>query len=117
MNSVAQNPNTPRLSGLPKRLVDSGMLSEADAIDAVLEAGEVNKSFVRHIVDTRDVDSHLIAELAASEFGVPLFDISTLNRDSLPDKIVDADLMSKHHAVPLFQRGNRLFIAVSDPTS
>jgi type IV pilus assembly protein PilB len=30
---------------------------------------------------------------------------------------VEPSLVSKHHALPLFRRGNRLFIAVSDPTN
>ena len=56
-------------------------------------------------------------ELASHEFGVPLFDITTLNNDSIPVALVDAALIKKHHALPLLHRGNRLFIAVSDPTN
>ena len=34
-----------------------------------------------------------------------------------PKGLVDIKLIQKHHTIPLFRRGNRLFIAVSDPTN
>ena len=58
-----------------------------------------------------------MAEVASHEFGVPLFDIEALNQEAMPIGLVEADLVTKHHALPLFRRGNRLFIAVSDPTN
>jgi type IV pilus assembly protein PilB len=35
----------------------------------------------------------------------------------MPEKVVDEKLVRKHNALPLYKRGNRLFIAVSDPTN
>ncbi len=115
--NISVNTLNSKLTGLPRRITEEGILTEEQALEAVREAGELKMSFVRYLVDTLEVDSALLASLASQEFGVPLFDITTLNRESLPDRVVDADLMNKHHAVPLFQRGNRLFIAVSDPTN
>ena len=34
-----------------------------------------------------------------------------------PEKIIPPALMSKHQVVPLFRRGNRLFVGVADPTN
>jgi len=36
---------------------------------------------------------------------------------SLPVSLVSEKLIRQHHALPLFKRGNRLFVAVSDPTN
>jgi type IV pilus assembly protein PilB len=55
--------------------------------------------------------------MASDEFGVPLLDLQAFNVESLPQGLVDSKLVFKHHALPLFHRGNRLFIAVSDPTN
>jgi type IV pilus assembly protein PilB len=38
-----------------------------------------------------------------------------MNREMLPEQQIDGEMMLKQHAVPLFRRGNRLFVAVSDP--
>ncbi len=37
--------------------------------------------------------------------------------DNAPLSLVDEKLIRQHHALPLFKRGNRLFVAVSDPTN
>ena len=64
-----------------------------------------------------DVDSRELAQIASAEFGLPVFDLDALNRELLPEQKIDSELMTKHHAAPLFRRGNRLFVAVSDPTN
>ena len=70
---------------------------------------------IRYLIDTLDVDSGELAEMASAEFGVPVFDLNAMNREMLPEQQIDAELMVKHHAVPLFRRGHHLFVAVSDP--
>ena len=64
-----------------------------------------------------DVESRELAEIASAEFGLPVFDLDALNQELLPEQKIDSELMTKHHAAPLFRRGNRLFVAVSDPTN
>jgi type IV pilus assembly protein PilB len=73
--------------------------------------------FVQYLVEKKNVNDKRLAEVASQEFGVPLFDIHAFNLSAIPDGLVDVDLVTKHHAMPLFRRGNRLFIAVSDPTN
>ena len=70
---------------------------------------------IRHLIDTLNIDSKALAEMASAEYGIPVFDVSAMNRDLLPDHQISNDMMVQHHAVPLFRRGNRLFVAVSDP--
>jgi len=105
------------LTGLAGRLVSEQILTSEQAQQASQEAGKMKVSLVRYLVESLDVDSQDLAELAAQEFGVPLFDLNAIDRATIPDKIISPDLMSKHHAVPLYRRGNRLFIGVSDPTN
>jgi len=63
------------------------------------------------------LDSGQIALAAADEFGVPLLDLDALDLAELPLNLVDEKLVSKHRALPIFRRGNRLFLGVSDPTN
>ena len=89
------------LTGLAGRLVSEQILTSEQAQQASQEAGKMKVSLVRYLVESLDVDSQDLAELAAQEFGVPLFDLNAIDRATIPDKIISADLMSRHHAVPL----------------
>ncbi len=106
-----------QLSGLAGRLVAEGVISSDQARDAQRQASLERIPLVKLLVETMDVNSQQLAEIASLEFGVPLFDIRAFNPESLPQGIVEVGLVTKHHALPLFRRGNRLFIAVSDPTN
>ncbi|MDP5065237.1 MAG: type IV-A pilus assembly ATPase PilB [Haliea sp.] len=106
-----------QLSGLAGRLVVEGLLSAEAAKDAQREAAFQRVPLVKHLVEKLNLDSQRIAEVASAEFGVPLFDIKAFNMAALPAGLVDINLVTKHHALPLFRRGNRLFIAISDPTN
>ena len=44
-----------------------------------------------------------------------MFDLDAIDLESIPRDIVDEKLIKKHHALPLFKRGNRLYIGISDP--
>jgi type IV pilus assembly protein PilB len=105
------------LSGLARRLVQDGILEEPVARAALQESRQSKVQFVSHIVERKLADSGRIAEAAADEFGTPLLDLSAFNLDISPKSLIDTKLIEKHHTVPLFRRGNRLYLAVSDPTN
>jgi type IV pilus assembly protein PilB len=104
-------------AGLARRLVRDGLLSEKRAEGAQNEAAGRNQPFVQYLVEQKLLDAHSIAVAAAEEFGVPLLDLLALDLLNLPMDLVDARLVRRHRALPLFRRGNRLFVAVSDPTN
>ena len=106
-----------QLSGLAGRLVAESLITAEEAVAANKEATVENLHFVQYLVEKNNVDGWRMAEVASQEFGVPLFDIESLNIESIPVGLVEPALVAKHHALPLFRRGNRLFIAVSDPTN
>ncbi|MGQ0658758.1 MAG: type IV-A pilus assembly ATPase PilB [Chromatiales bacterium] len=111
--------STPKtaLTGLARMLVVNGLLSEQDAQQA-LQASLDNKApLVNHLVEKKLVSSRDIAHAASNEFGVPLFDINVLEVDPDVTKLVKEDIIRRHHALPIFKRGSRLFIAISDPTN
>jgi type IV pilus assembly protein PilB len=105
------------LSGLAKSLVKEGLLSESDAQNHFEEALKKNVPFVSYLVGNKLLDSRTIATTASKEFGVPLFDLTAIMLEMMPLKAVSEKLIRKHHVLPIFQRGNRLFLAVSDPTN
>ncbi|TCT22231.1 type IV-A pilus assembly ATPase PilB [Thiobaca trueperi] len=104
-------------SGLALGLVRDHLISEPQMLTAYAEAARQGKPFVRHLVEQKLLDSRHIAIAASHEFGVPLLDLAALDLSTLPLNLVDERLIRKHHALPLLRRGNRLFLAVSDPTN
>jgi type IV pilus assembly protein PilB len=113
MNSPA---STPPLSGLARRLVADNLLDGALAGKAVAQAKKDNISFVQHLVANGVLGARTIAFVASEEFGTPLFDLDALSKDAIPQKLVDDKLIRKHQILPISKRGNRLFVAVTDPT-
>jgi len=113
---VTAPPNI-HFSGLAKCLVQQGLLTEDAAAVAAQEAQKQKQPLVTYLVANKQVDSRTIAKLASSEFGVPLLDLDAVDLTSIPVKLVSEKLIRQHHALPLFKRGNRLFIATADPTN
>ncbi|MCW8889468.1 MAG: type IV-A pilus assembly ATPase PilB [Sedimenticola sp.] len=105
------------LSGLPRRLVADQLLSEETAENSISEALKKRQQFVSYLVESKILDSASIALSASQEFGVPLFELEALDISNAPIGLVDEKLIRNHHALPIFRRGNRLFLAVSDPTN
>ncbi|MGP0149404.1 type IV-A pilus assembly ATPase PilB [Pseudomonas oryzihabitans] len=108
---------TVMLSGLARQLVDAKLLAEAAAQQAVVKAKQAKVPLVTYLVQQRLVQSRPLAELAAQEFGVPFLDLAAIDKEQLPKDIVNEKLMQQHHFLPLSKRGNKLFIALSDPTN
>ncbi len=112
-----ENPESIRLSGLARRLITDGLLSEEEALSAQKHAKKANQPFVSYLVRNKILNSHDIALVASQEFGVPLFDIDAMSMDVAATLLIKESLIRKHHALPLYQRGNRLHVAMSDPTN
>ena len=105
------------LTGISARLVADGVITNEQAQTAIREASKKKTPLINYLSQTLDIDSYELAELAATEFGVPLLDLSAVDRNMFPDKLVSPALMTKHQTIPIFRRGNRLFIALADPTN
>ena len=105
------------LSGLARKLVLDGLIDEEKAQKTFEESLKKKKPFVSLVVENNLVPSSSIALAAAQEFGAPLVDINLLEIDPDIIKLVKEDIIRKHHALPIFKRGKRLAVAVSDPTN
>jgi type IV pilus assembly protein PilB len=105
------------LSGLPRRLVQDGVVTENDLLAALEAIGGKSAHLVPHLVANRLGDSRQIAIAAAHEFGVPLLDLDAVDLDLDVVRLVDEKLLAKHRILPILQRGKRLYIAVCDPTN
>ena len=114
---MAVSSNRVPLGGLTRKLVADGLLEEEAATQAFQDALSNQVPFVKFVVENGLGESKVIAQAASQEFGVPIVDIDVLEIDPDIFKIVSQDLITKHSALPLFKRGNRVFIGVADPTN
>jgi type IV pilus assembly protein PilB len=105
------------LNGLARSLVKEGLLTEAEALTYAEEANKKKTPFVSYLVGNKILTGLHIASAVSKEFGVPLFDLDVIAVDMLPIKLVTEKLIRQHRVLPLFKRGNHLFVAISDPTN
>jgi type IV pilus assembly protein PilB len=105
------------ITGIARRLVLDGILAEDDARRASEAATRQKTPLVSFLVQTGVVTAIQVAGAASAEFGIPLLDARALDIKNIPVKLVDEKLIQAHKALPLFKRGNRLFVGVSDPTN
>ena len=113
----AATANLVGITGITRRLVIDGVLTEADARRVLDEATKAKKQANAYLLEQRLVSHAQLAAANSTEFGMPLFDASALDLRYSAVKIVSEELIQKHQALPLFRRGNRLYVAVSDPTN
>ena len=114
---MATNQSSITLTGLARRFVEDGILGEATARDAFIQASQNRIPLITYLTQNHLADSSRMAFSAAMEFGMSVLDLSAFLPEMMPEKIVDEKLVRKHNALPLFKRANRLFVAVSDPTN
>jgi type IV pilus assembly protein PilB len=105
------------LSGLPRRLVQDGIITEESINDASEAARRDKVPLVAYLVANDMADSRAIAVAASHEFGVPLLDLDAIEIDLEVMRSVDQKLLQKHRVLPLVKRGQRLFVGISDPTN
>ncbi len=104
------------LHGLPKRLVDDHLIEAQDLEVATSSAKTAKISLVQYLCEKKLVSDRAIGNSAAKEFGIPIYALEHHSPDSVPKDLIDNKLLKKHKVMPLVQRGNRLFVAIADPT-
>lgn len=104
------------ISGLSRALVQNELLLASDAESIVKLAQTGGISFAEQLVQSKKMSALELARFAANTFGLPLYDLSRHQQDAVPRSLLDADFIAANRLLPLYRRGNRLFVAVSDPT-
>lgn len=105
------------LSGLARQLVLAELLDAKTAQQAQAEALRNKIPLVSHLVQNKLVKPRALAEMAAEQFGLPLIELKSLDKEQQPREAITEKLIRQHRVLPLLKRGNLLFVAVSDPTN
>lgn len=109
--------NTPPLTGLVRQLVAAELLDERTAAQAQAQALRNQIPLISYLVQNKIASSRNILEVASDQFGLPYFDLNTLDKDIQARDAIAEKLCRQHRVMPLYKRGNKLYVAVSDPTN
>lgn len=114
---MAANPQQSSLSGLARALVQAGRIKEAEAEVLLTQSAATKTSFIEQLVSSRKASAAEIARFAADTFGYPLLDLNAFDDAHILKTAIDRKLIASHRVVPLHKRGNRLAVAIADPTN
>ena len=105
------------LAGIARALVQHQQLrpDQAVAIQKKADAGD-GVRFIDELLASGVLDARRLAMFAAQTFGHPLLDLGAVDAATLPADLNDRKLVSETRVVGLVRRGNRIAVAVSDPT-
>ncbi len=98
-------------------MVQHGLLSEYDAETLQGQAQAANIGFVEQMLLSKRMTAMQVAMFASRAFGTPMMDLNGFDIDHIEKDLIDARLAASRRALPLHKRGNRLFVAVSDPAN
>ncbi|GGE92950.1 type IV-A pilus assembly ATPase PilB [Shewanella carassii] len=110
-------PTTGLHLGLSTLFIRKGLLDESSLAEAIKQSQNSKQALVTTLVTSKLLSARSIAELCYEEYGTPLLDLNEFDLGSIPEEFLNKKLIDKHRCLPLFKRGNRLYIATSDPTN
>ncbi|MCB1581557.1 MAG: type IV-A pilus assembly ATPase PilB [Marinicella sp.] len=105
------------VSGALRRLVQDGVLNIEDAAEANEKSRKQKIPLFTYLIDNKLVDARLLCNAASQEYGVPVVDVRAMDFGLMPKELISEQLIEKHQVLPLFLRGKKVFIGISDPTN
>ncbi len=115
--NTANNPPTESIAvtGLLRRLLVERVISKTQAIETQALTSKTGKPLVQVLLDESIATPLQVARASAEEFGFPMLDLAAFDAEFLPSDLIDEDLLTKHHALPLIKRSNVVYVAIADP--
>ncbi len=105
------------ISGLARALVQHGLVPEYEAEGLQAQAQGAGISFVEQMLVGKRMTAIQLAVFASRAFGVPLLDLAAFDLDQIQKEYVDVKVAAARRVLPLHKRGNRLYVATSDPAN
>jgi len=114
--SPASN-STTSMSGLARALLQAGRLTSQQAEALTKQVIAEKTPFIDVLLKSGPIDARSLAAFCSDTFGYPMMDFTSFNIAALPDKIIDPKLMQGQRVIALAKRGNKISVAISDPTN
>jgi type IV pilus assembly protein PilB len=114
---MATHAATRNISGLARALAQHGVMSEYDAEALQIQSQTAGISFAEQVLSSKRMSAQQLALFGSRAFGVPLLDLNGFDLDLIQKEYFDAKISASRRVLPLHKRGNRLFVAISDPAN
>jgi type IV pilus assembly protein PilB len=114
---MATHAATRNISGLARALAQHGVMSESEAEALQVQSQSSGVSFVEQVLSGKRLSAQQLAVFASRAFGVPMFDLAGFDFDQINREYVDTRTAQARRVLPLHKRGNRLYVATSDPAN
>jgi type IV pilus assembly protein PilB len=114
---MATHAATRNISGLARALAQHGVMSEAEAEALQVQSQSSNVPFVEQVLSGKRLTAQQLAVFASRAFGVPLLDLTSFDPDQINKEYFDNRIAQTRRVLPLHKRGNRLYVATSDPAN
>ncbi|MGH8797645.1 MAG: type IV-A pilus assembly ATPase PilB, partial [Caldimonas sp.] len=114
---MATHATTRNISGLARALASAGVMSEYDAEAMQLQSQQAGITFVEQLLTSKRISAQQLALFGSRAFGVPLLDLAAFDTELIQKEFFDAKTSQLRRVLPLHKRGNRLFVATSDPAN
>ena len=103
------------MNALAKQLEARGLLAPGVLASAIGEAQAQREPLILHLVASGRLAAGPAANCAMQVFRHPLLDLDAFDLDSVPDALLEERTLQRNGLLPLWRRGERVFVAVADP--
>jgi type IV pilus assembly protein PilB len=114
---MATHAATRNISGLARALAQHGVMSESEAEALQVQSQSSGVAFVEQVLSGKRLSAQQLAVFASRAFGVPMLDLTSFDFDQVNREYFDTRIAQTRRVLPLHKRGNRLYVATSDPAN
>ena len=109
-------PTTLNASGVTRAAHEAGLISAEQLTLLAQEVSQQGRRPVEAIIHLNLCKPDALAKATSLMFGVPLIDLNAIDPTQLALESLDAKLIQTYQVIPLYKRGQTLFIGTADPT-
>jgi len=103
-------------SPIVKTLINLELIEEGN-ISSLPLSGKSSAESLEILLESSIITSDTYNKEMSSRFGIPLLDVSTLDKDMIPTDLIDNKIVARHSVLPIYKHGKNLFVATIDPTN
>ncbi|KTC69348.1 pilus assembly protein PilB [Legionella birminghamensis] len=105
-----------RLQGIAQLMVHENLIDRTKVLECQTQAQQNKQTLLQYMVQNHILSAQQVALIVAQNFGLPFLDLDCVDPEALPISLVNEKLIRRHTILPLFTRGNHLFLATDDPS-
>ena len=102
--------------GLLRLLKQEGLIPSGKVEEKYRKALDNNKNIIPMFFDDKVITPEDLASLVSRVFNYPQFDLRAFPARKILTDVMEEAQIQENRCIPIFKRGKRVFVAVSDPT-